>query len=111
MSNTTNQLSEMTTPVSGDLIPVWSTGNGSTRKLSFGNLALWIATALQNLSVAGYVKVPAVTVANLPSASVAGAGARATVSDANATTFNAVVAGGGANILPVFSTGTEWRIG
>ncbi len=109
--STTNQLNEMTAPQSGDLLPVWSTGNGSTRKLSFGNLALWIAGAISNMTVAGYVKVPAVTVANLPSASVAGAGSRATVSDANATTFNSVVAGGGANILPVFSDGTNWRIG
>lgn len=108
---TTNQLSQMETPNAGDLLPVWSTGNGSNRALSFTNLARWIATNMSNASVAGYVKVPAVTVANLPSASVAGAGARATVTDANGTTFNAAVAGGGANILPVFSDGIIWRIG
>ena len=41
----------------------------------------------------------------------AGAGARAVVTDANATTFHAIVAGGGANVVPVFSDGTNWRIG
>lgn len=36
---------------------------------------------------------------------------RAAVSDANATTFASVVAGGGANIVPVYYDGTSWRIG
>jgi len=51
------------------------------------------------------------TVSTLPSAATAGAGARAVVTDANATTFHAIVAGGGANVVPVFSDGTNWRIG
>jgi hypothetical protein len=38
-------------------------------------------------------------------------GARAFVSDANATTFGTVAAGGGANAVPVYSDGTNWRIG
>lgn len=52
-----------------------------------------------------------VTAANLPSAAQAGAGARAFVTDATATTFNSVVAGGGANAVPVVSNGTNWLIG
>lgn len=51
------------------------------------------------------------TVANLPSASVVGAGARAFVTNANATTFASIVAGGGANKVPVVSDGTNWIIG
>lgn len=51
------------------------------------------------------------TVAGLPSASTAGAGARAFVTDANATTFLSTVAGGGANKVPVVSDGTNWLIG
>ena len=51
------------------------------------------------------------TVATLPSAVTSGAGARAFVSDANATTFAATVAGGGANKVPVYSDGTNWKIG
>lgn len=51
------------------------------------------------------------TVSGLPSASTAGAGARAVVTDATATTFASTVTGGGANTVPVFSDGTNWMIG
>lgn len=51
------------------------------------------------------------TVAQLPTAANAGAGARCFVTDANATTFASVVAGGGSNFVPVYSDGTNWRIG
>jgi hypothetical protein len=51
------------------------------------------------------------TVAALVAAATAGAGARAVVTDASATTFHSIVAGGGANVVPVFSDGTNWRIG
>ena len=57
------------------------------------------------------IQTTPVVVASLPAAATAGAGARAFVSDANDTAFNAVVAGAGANNLPVFSDGTTWRIG
>jgi hypothetical protein len=50
------------------------------------------------------------TVAALPSAA-ANTGKSYMVTDANATTFNSIVAGGGANIVRVFSNGTTWRIG
>lgn len=52
-----------------------------------------------------------VAVASLPSASTAGAGARAFVTDANATTYLSTVAGGGSNKVPVVSDGTNWLIG
>lgn len=61
--------------------------------------------------VAAFVQTPASTVAGLPAAATAGAGARAFVTDANATTFLSVVAGGGANAVPVVSNGTNWLIG
>lgn len=51
------------------------------------------------------------TVASLPSAATAGAGARLFVTDSNSTTFLATVAGGGANKVPVVSDGTNWLIG
>jgi hypothetical protein len=51
------------------------------------------------------------TVATLPSAVTSGSGARAFVSDANATTFASTVVGGGANKVPVYSDGTNWKIG
>jgi hypothetical protein len=39
------------------------------------------------------------------------AGDRSFVTDATATTFNSIVAGTGSNKVPVFSDGTNWRIG
>lgn len=62
-------------------------------------------------SLSGSIKFSASrTVAELPAAS-SSLGARYMVSNANATTFNSIVAGGGANKVPVFSDGTNWRIG
>jgi len=49
------------------------------------------------------------TVSTLPTAGVVGR--RSFVTDANATTFASVVAGGGANKVPVYDDGTNWRIG
>jgi hypothetical protein len=68
---------------------------------------------LGQLETAGGI-IPATTnytVATLPSAVTSGSGARAFVSDANATTFASTVAGGGANKVPVYSDGTNWKIG
>lgn len=59
----------------------------------------------------GPVKTLSTTVGALPSASTSGSGARAFVTDANATTFLSTVAGGGANKVPVVSDGTNWLIG
>ena len=66
---------------------------------------------LTSLTVSGISKTTPVAVASLPAAATAGAGARAFVTDATSTTFNAVVVGGGSNIMPVFSNGTGWFIG
>lgn len=57
----------------------------------------------------GSLTVGVSTVAGLPASPTQGD--RRMVTDANATTFNSVVAGGGANIVPVFYNGTTWRIG
>ena len=51
------------------------------------------------------------TVATLPSAATSGAGARSFVSDASAPTFGSTVAGGGAVKIPVYSDGTNWKVG
>ena len=50
-------------------------------------------------------------VADLPSAAASGSGARAFVSDATGPTFGNVVVGGGAVKIPVYSDGTNWRVG
>lgn len=55
-----------------------------------------------------------VTLATLPAASTAGAGARAFVSDASTTLIlglGGTVTGGGANKVPVYSDGTNWIYG
>lgn len=60
------------------------------------------------------VKTSGVTVATLPAAGTIGAGARAFVNDstvAGSGNFGAIVAGGGSNNVPVYSDGTNWRIG
>lgn len=64
-----------------------------------------------NLLVSGTGKFGAYTVATLPAAGTAGR--RAYVTDSNAAItagIGAIVAGGGANIVPVFDDGTNWRI-
>jgi hypothetical protein len=50
-------------------------------------------------------------VANLPSAADSGSGARAFVSDATGPIFGATVVGGGAVKVPVYSDGTNWKVG
>lgn len=59
----------------------------------------------------GQIKQVPVAVSALPVAATVGAGTRGFVNDANATTFASVVAGGGANTVPVYSDGTNWLIG
>jgi hypothetical protein len=51
------------------------------------------------------------TVSTLPSASAAGVGARAFVTDSSVSTFGSTAAAGGANKVPVYSDGTDWKIG
>jgi len=63
------------------------------------------------VELSGLVEPVAVTVASLPNAAKAGVGAKRFVTDATATTFFSVVAGGGANKVPVFSDPPNWRIG
>ena len=54
--------------------------------------------------------VPA-TVANLPSAVTSGVGSRAFVTDSSVSTFGSTVAGGGSTKVPVYSDGTNWKVG
>lgn len=51
------------------------------------------------------------TFANLPSAVISGVGSRSFVTDSSVNAFNTTVAGGGANKVPVFSDGTNWKVG
>lgn len=51
------------------------------------------------------------TVATLPSAATSGAGTRTFVTNALTPTFGSTVVGGGAVFTPVYSDGTNWKVG
>ena len=51
------------------------------------------------------------TVTTLPSAATSGKGARSFVTDALAPVFGATVVTGGAVAVPVYSDGTNWKVG
>jgi hypothetical protein len=59
----------------------------------------------------GYVKTKSYLVANLPSASTSGVGARLFITDGLTPVFGSVVVGGGAIPVPVYSDGSSWRVG
>jgi hypothetical protein len=65
-------------------------------------------TTRRTIKADGAVVRQVFTVATLPAAVNGG---EAFVSDATATTFASIVAGGGSNRVPVYSDGTNWRIG
>ena len=109
--STINQLSAVDTLAYSDSAPLYSSSQGDTRRFSFTTLVSFLSTAFTTFRASSYIASGAVTVANLPSAAEAGAGARAFVTDSNTVTYNATVAGGGANRIPVFSDGTGWRVG
>jgi hypothetical protein len=69
---------------------------------------LFASTALQATTT---IATGATTVASLPSAITAGAGARYLVTDALLPSFGVIVAGGGASTVPVYSDGAAWRVG
>lgn len=88
----------------------FATLNWALGQLQWSNIlvASWGATGITSETA---LRTVPVTVASLGSASTFAEGARRFVTDANATTFNSIVAGGGSNKVPVFSDGTNWRIG
>ena len=89
------------------------TSSGSDLGMYAGGVNTASLTATQ-LIVKKTLKITPLTVATLPAAATAGAGTRTFVTDANATMtagIGAVVAAGGANTVPVYSDGTNWRIG
>lgn len=90
-------------------------GQGQIRFLTGSTPGLrWAIDATGNLigQVAGtYVLTAPVAVGSLPAAAAGLKGARSFVTDANATTFASIVAAGGANNVPVYCDGTNWRIG
>lgn len=103
-----------------------TTGNYTAANINFGNLTVTGNANLATVEASGLIeslsqvttptlyvtaKIIAlpVTFATLPA--FATTGWRAFITDANTTTFNAIVGGGGANRVPVFHNGTNWRVG
>lgn len=108
---TINQLSAVDAVTGSDQVPLWSSTQGDSRKFSLTTLLAYLSTAFISLRASSYLATNALTVANLPSAATAGAGARAFVTDATSTTFAATATGGGANSVPVYCDGTTWKVG
>lgn len=108
----------LATPSSANLLAA-TTDETGTGALVFANTPTLVAPILgaatgTSVATSSWQKTTPVTVATLVAAATAGAGARHAVTDANATLtagIGAVVAGGGANTVPVFCDGTNWRIG
>jgi hypothetical protein len=109
--STINQLSAVDSLNAGDNVPVYSAAQGDARRFSLTTLVSFLSTAFTSFTVSSYIKTTPVTFGDLPSAASAGAGARAFVTDGSTATFNATIAGGGANVVPVFSDGTNWKVG
>ena len=119
--------SSMQSPVDG-VIQLQNVANTDFNRLQFGGatsafpsikrsgagLQARLADDSANTAIeASYVKSGTYTVATLPAAATVGAGATAFVSDGSvvhAGNSDTVVAGSGANFVPVYSDGTNWRI-
>jgi hypothetical protein len=93
-------------------------GNGTvgaaTLTIAAGSLATGNTTVTGFLTTSSYSKTTAKIVGSLVAAATAGAGARSFVTDSTVAAngnFGAIVAGTGANPVPVYSDGTNWRIG
>jgi len=82
--------------------------SGSTTNITVGTN---VSGATSTTTMNGITKFQVYTVATLPSASTSGIGATAFVSDALAPTFGATVVTGGAVAVPVYSDGTNWKVG
>jgi len=78
---------------------------------TIGQGLIWNGSCWVPGNLASSVSGTPVAVGSLPSAATLGAGARAFVNNALAPTFGATVAAGGAVKVPVYSDGTNWKVG
>lgn len=108
-----------------DMLAVNSAGstlfsaNTGTQNVDFANNITVAGTTTVTGAIVGsaairtssYLRSTAKAVGSLTAAGTAGAGARDCVTDALAPTFGATVVGGGAITTPVYSDGTNWKVG
>lgn len=106
---TINQLPLITQLSGGDNIVLWVPNQGDSRRASITSLITYIEANFGNV-VCSTVQTTASTFAQLPNA-VGNAGARGYVTDSTVSTFGTTVAGGGVNQVPVYSDGTNWKVG
>ncbi len=69
----------------------------------------WLTIDTSRSAFTHPVQMPTYAFASLPGSPAQGD--RAICNNSNTAVFNAVAAGGGANIVPVFYNGTTWRVG
>ncbi len=69
----------------------------------------WLTLDTNRSAFTRPVQMPTYAFASLPGSPAQGD--RAICNNSNTAVFNAVAAGGGANIVPVFYNGTTWRVG
>ena len=99
--------------------PALGVANGTSLALggaTIGTDALAVtgSSAISGVNLALANRTAPIAVGSLPAAAAGNAGERRMVNDSNATMtagIGAVVAAGGANVVPVYSDGTDWRIG
>jgi hypothetical protein len=101
-------------------IQVGVTASGSTKTINIGtngasgsttSITIGGTSGTSTVTINNILKQRTYTVASLPSASTNGAGARSFVTDALAPAFGATVVTGGAVAVPVYSDGTNWKVG
>jgi len=101
-------------------IQAGATTTGNTKTINLGTagaagstttIIIGSTTGTSTTTVNGILKLQTYTVATLPSASTSGVGAKSFVTDALAPAFGATVASGGAVAVPVYSDGTNWKVG
>jgi len=107
---TINQLPTVTTVSGGDQFPLYVTSQGDARRCSVTTMLGYMEENFDGV-VANTVQTTPTTYSQLPTATNAGAGTRAFITDGSTATFGATVVGGGANIVPVYSDGTNWKVG
>ena len=106
---TINQLPLITQLSGGDNVVLWVPNQGDSRRASLTTLIAFIEENFGAV-VCTSVQTTPTTYAQLPTA-VGIAGTRAFITDSSTATFAATVAGGGANIVPIYSNGTNWKVG
>jgi hypothetical protein len=106
---TINQLPTVTQVSGGDQLPLFVTNQGDARRCSVTTLSQYLQVNFGAVTCTSVQTTP-IAYAQLPNP-VGITGTRAFITDGSTSTFNATVTGGGANKVPIFSDGTNWKVG